>query len=99
MDLILVDVPKDLLVPSILEPINSILVWNIYEKSYLDPVFEFAEECLQDDSAIIVIHPHVIAIKEIVMGYCDAYRFKTQKEWLCMNRLHLCSPTNTTLMI
>jgi hypothetical protein len=77
VDLILVDIPEGLLVPSVLEPANSIPAWNIYDNSYLDPIFEFAKECLQDDGAIIVIHPHVIAVKEIIMRYCDAYRFKT----------------------
>jgi uncharacterized protein (DUF58 family) len=41
-----IDIPEGLPVPLNLEPANSILLWNIYEITYLDPVFEFVEKYL-----------------------------------------------------
>jgi hypothetical protein len=59
----------------------------------------FAEDYLQDDGAIIVIHPFQVDVKSTILEYCIEYDFETYKEWLCMNRLHIYSPLNRTLTI
>jgi hypothetical protein len=59
----------------------------------------FVEDCLHDDGAIIVIHLFQVDAKSTILGYCVEYGFETHKEWLCMNRLHLCSPLNRTLTV
>jgi hypothetical protein len=56
-DLIIVDVPEDLLVPIVSEPTDVVPPWNQSADSLLKAVFVFAEDYLQDDSAMIVIHP------------------------------------------
>jgi hypothetical protein len=58
-----------------------------------------AEDYLQDDDAIIIIHPFQVDAKSTILGYCVEYGFETHKVWLCMNRLHLCSPLNRTLTV
>jgi hypothetical protein len=67
--------------------------------SLLEAVFVLAEEYLQDDSAMIVIHPFEVDAKSTILGYYVEYDFETRKEWLYMNRLHLCSPLNRTLTV
>jgi hypothetical protein len=68
-------------------------------ESLLEAVFVFVEDYLQDGSAIIVIHPYQVDAKSTNLGYCVEYSFKTRKEWLCINRFHLCSTLNRTLTI
>jgi hypothetical protein len=99
LDLIIVDVPEDLLVPTVSDLVDVVPPWNQSTDSLLKVVFVFAKDYLQDDSAIIVIHPFQVDAKSTILGYCVEYGFETRKEWLCMNRLHLCSPLNRTLIV
>jgi hypothetical protein len=57
LDLIIVDVPEDLLVPTVSDPAHVVPPWNQSAESLLEAVFVFAKDYLQDDSAIIVIYP------------------------------------------
>ena len=50
------DLPKDLLVPTISNPSNSILVWNKLPTNFLESLFEFASEHLQDNGAMILLY-------------------------------------------
>jgi hypothetical protein len=69
------------------------------KKSFLAVVFVFAKDYLQDDGAIIVIYSYQVVAKSTILGYCVEYNFETCKEWLCMNRLHLCSLLNKILTV
>jgi hypothetical protein len=99
MDLIIVDVPEGLLIPIVSDPADVVPLWNQSAESLLEAVLVFAEDYFQDDGAIIVIHPFQVDAKSTFLGYCVEYSFETRKEWLCMNRLHLCSPLNKTLIV
>jgi hypothetical protein len=99
LDLIIVDVPKDLPVPTVLDPADVISPKNQSADSLLEAIFVCAEDYLQDDDAIIIIHPFQVDAKSTILGYCVEYGFETHKVWLCMNRLHLCSPLNRTLTV
>jgi hypothetical protein len=99
LDLIIFDVPEGLLVPTISSPIDVIPPWNQSAESFLKAVFVFVEDHLQDDGATIFIHPYQVDAKSTILGYCVEYDFETHKEWLCMNRLQLCSPLNKTLNV
>jgi predicted protein tyrosine phosphatase len=97
MDLIIVDVHEGLPISILSDPVDVVSTWNQSAESILEAVFVFAEDYLQDDGAIIVIHPYQVASKSTILGYCVEYSFETHKEWLCMNHLHLCSLLNSTL--
>ena len=58
LDLIIVDVPEDLPVPTISELADAVPPWNQSADSLLKAAFIFVEDYLQDDSAMIVIHPY-----------------------------------------
>jgi hypothetical protein len=99
LELIIVDVPEDLPVPTVSDPADVVPPWNQRADSLLEAVFVFAEDYLQDDGAMIVIHLFQVDAKSTILGYCVEYGFETHKEWLCMNRFHLCSPLNRTLIV
>ncbi len=94
LDLILADIPEGLPVPGISDPPSSIPAWNQESKEWLQPLFDFADEHLQDDGAIILFHPFRVSTKSNILGYCKSYGFTIRKEWWGMNRLHLTSPIN-----
>jgi hypothetical protein len=57
LDLIIVDVPEDLPVPTVSKPTDAVPPWNQSANSILEAAFVFAENYLQDDGAMIVIDP------------------------------------------
>lgn len=94
VDLILVDMPEGLHVPSVSDPPNEIPSWNAVDDEWLDPIFDFADNHLVDDGALIIIHPYRQSTKANILGYSNAFGFSLFKDWTCMNRLHLASPVN-----
>ena len=94
VDLILVDMPEGLPVPGISDPATTVPEWNQCSKEWLEPVFDFADQHLQDDGAMIIIYPFRLTTKSNILGYCKSYGFEIRKEWWGMNRLHLASPMN-----
>jgi hypothetical protein len=96
VDLILVDQPEGLPVPGISNPISSVPLWNQDSKEWLEPIFDFADQHLQDDGAFIILHPFRLSTKSNILGYCKSYGFEIRKEWWGMNRLHLTSAVHPT---
>jgi hypothetical protein len=80
LDLIIVDLPKDLHVLTVSEPADVVPPWNQSADSLLEAVFVFAEDYLQDDGAMIVFHPFQVDAKSTILGYCVEYGFETRKE-------------------
>jgi hypothetical protein len=99
LNLIIVDLPKGVPVPIVSSPTNVVPPWNHCSESFLEVVFVFAEEYLQDDGGVIVIHPFQVDAKSTILGYSVEYGFEIRKKWLYMNRLHLCSPLNRVLTV
>jgi hypothetical protein len=56
MDLIIANLPENLPVPTISNPSTSIPLWNTLSKNFLESLFDFANEHLQDNGAMILIH-------------------------------------------
>jgi hypothetical protein len=96
VDLIIVDQPKGLPVPGISNLISSVPLWNQDSKEWLEPIFDFADQHLQDDGAFIILHPFRLSTKSNILGYCKSYGFEIRKEWWGMNRLHLTSAVHPT---
>jgi hypothetical protein len=56
MDFIIANLPENLPVPTISNSSTSISLWNVLSKNFLQPLFDFANEHLQDNGAMILIH-------------------------------------------
>ena len=99
VDLIIADIPEGLPVPGVSDPPTSIPSWNIDTDNCLQPIFDFADNHLHDDGAVILFHPFRASTKGEIFGYCDAFEFEVRKEWWGTNKLHLTSPINPTLTV
>jgi hypothetical protein len=99
LDLILADIPEGLPVPGISNPPTSIPTWNQEADEWLQPIFDFADNHLHDDGAIILFHPFRMTTKAMILGYCECFGFHVRKEWWGMNRLHLTSPINQNVTV
>ena len=99
VDLMLVDYPENLRVPTVSDPSEEVPRWNKFEPADFDAIFDFADNHIHDDGAMVVIHPYDVAAKSSVLGYAKSYGFVERKSWVCMNRLHLCYPSNPQLTV
>ena len=79
LDLILADIPEGLHVLGISNPLSSIPAWNQESKEWLQPLFDFVNEHLYDDQAIILFHPFRMSPKSNILGYCNSYGFAIRK--------------------
>jgi hypothetical protein len=69
LDLIIVDLPEGLPVPTVSSPADVVPPWNHCFESFLEAVFVFAEEYLYDDGGVIVNHPFQVDAKSTILGY------------------------------
>jgi predicted protein tyrosine phosphatase len=99
VDLMLVDYPENLRVPTVSDPSHDIPRWNKLDPATLDAIFDFADHHIHDGGAMVVIHPYDVVVKSSVLGYAKSYGFMERKNWVCMNRLHLCHPSKKDLTV
>lgn len=99
VDLILVYVPEGLPVLAISNPPGFVPPCYAKNTEFMDPVVAFASNFLQDDGAVIVIHPYFKEMRENILGYSVAFHFEVDKEWLGMNRLHLGSRVVSSMTV
>jgi len=91
VDLLIVDIPKGLPVPTVSIPPSSIPQWNAFSKKGLQDVFNFGENYLHDDGTLLILYPFTRHILSYILGFCEDFGFKLQKKWVSVNRLHLMS--------
>lgn len=97
VDMIVVDVPEGLHVPTISAPPAPIPKWNEFTADWLVPVFDFAQEYLHDKAGLLIMYPALSRPhRSQLLGCCESYGFRIILTWLGMNHLHLTSPTDPT---
>jgi len=99
VDLIIADMPKGLPILDLSISSTIISKWNEYFDTWLESIFEFVDGHLQDDRALIIVHPYKAQAKSDIYTYVDPYGFRLQKEWWGMNHLYLTSPSNLSSTI
>ena len=68
IDLMVVDVPEGLHVPTISAPPAPILRWNEFGDTWLVPVFDFASAYLHDRGALLVMYPSSSSHRSQLLG-------------------------------
>lgn len=93
VDLIIVDVPEGLHVPTVSAPPAPIPKWNQFSDDWLVPIFDFAQGYLHDNGALLVMYPSPSKPhRSHLLGCYKEYGFNILLDWWGMNHLHLTSP-------
>jgi hypothetical protein len=92
VDLIIVDIPKDLPIPIVSSPATSVLVWNSADENFLPLVFDFGSSLVHDNGVLLLFHKDDLKLRANIRGYTKAYHFSIFKEWTGINRLPITSP-------
>ena len=96
IDLMIVDIPKDLLVSMVSSPPTSILEWNLDDKNFLAMVFNFGSSFVHDNGVLLFFHMDDLKLRIDIRGSTKAYHFKILKEWTGINRLPLTNARNAS---
>ena len=91
LDLIILDIPDGLPVPSVSRPPFIVPSWNILQPGFLDHAFDFASAHVQDRGAVLLFFPDDLELKAKLRGYMTAYNFVLFREWMGINRLRMTS--------
>jgi hypothetical protein len=91
-DLVIADIPENLFVPNVSDPFYSVPSWNALDSDFLGELFDFADEILHDDGALLLFHPDDNGdFRESIEDHFAAFGFTIFKEWLGVNRLRISS--------
>jgi hypothetical protein len=80
IDLMIVDIPKDLPVPIVFSPPTSVLVWNSVDENFLPLVFAFGSSLVHDTGMLLLFHKDNLKLRADIRGYAKAYHFSILKE-------------------
>ena len=91
-DLVIADLPENLPLPNVSVPSYNVPSWNSLDSEFRGELFDFADEILHDDGALILFHPDDNGeFRESIEAHFPAFGFTIFKEWLGVNRLRLSS--------
>jgi hypothetical protein len=86
--------PDGLLVPNILTPQSKVPDWNVVNDNWANPVFEFAQDVLQDDRAILLFYPDNPKLRASKDQAAEDFGFNCLYDWWEVNELLLTSYNN-----
>ena len=99
-DLVIADLPDGLPVPNVSVPSSAVPTWNLKSESYLQELFDFADEILHDNGALLLFYPFDNGeYLDDIETFFEAFGFAICKEWMGVNYLPMSSakvPRTTT---
>jgi hypothetical protein len=100
LDLVMVDIPKNLAVSNISSLSTDVLPWNVYKFGFLDTFFNISNTHLYGDGPNILFYVDNAIIKTISKDwFMTAYNFRLYKEWMGVNQLWMTSTCDIGKMI
>ena len=82
VDLIIVDVPEGLPVPGVSIPPKEIPSWNAKDPLFIEGATDLADNLLQDDGALILIHPIDSEIQVLIEENLKRTEMEIRKTWI-----------------
>lgn len=96
LDLIIVDIPENLPVPGISTGNSTIPQWNVRPEKFVDTVFEFADNFIHDNAALLLFHANDRELQLEIEDCATTYDFKVLMDWWALNELPLALPRDPT---
>ena len=96
VDLMIMDIPEGLPVPTVASPTSFVLEWNKLPDQFVETVFEIASGLVHDNGVLLLFHPDDLQMRADIRGCLKAYHFSLFKEFIGVNRLPLTSARNAS---
>ena len=96
VDLMIMDIPEGLPVPTVASPTSSVPEWNKLPDRFVKTIFEIASGLVHDNKVLLLIHLDDLQMRADIRGCLKAYHFSLFKEFVGVNRLPLTSARNAS---
>ena len=96
IDLMIIDIPEGLPVPTMASPTSSIPKWNKLPDRFVETVFEIASGLVHDNGVLPLFHPNDLQMRADIRGCLKACHFSLFKEFIGVNCLLLTSAKNAS---
>jgi hypothetical protein len=75
-NLVITDIPENLPVPNVSDSSYSVPSWNALDRDFLSELFDFSDEILHDDGALLFFHPDDNGdVRESIKDHFTAFGF------------------------
>lgn len=85
VDLILVNVPLNLLILHIFKPLSLILPWNKRVDKFIKSIVVFIDKFLFDRKVVIIMHVDDPRVLKEICSFLNNYQLKVCMKWTIMN--------------
>ncbi len=92
MNLISVEVPRNLHVLHVLDPISNIPMWNVRMDNYIVSIFGFVDKYLARDGFVLLFYDVDFHVMRDIKSYLEDYNFKTHSKFAIVNGMHYTNP-------
>ena len=99
LDLIIADITENLPDPWISVPNSAIPPWNVRPEKYIDTIFEFADNYIHDNAALLLFHANDRDLQLEIEDCAMTYDFKLLIDWWALNELPLALPRDPSATV
>jgi len=85
--LVVVEVPSNLPIPFVLEPMSSIPLWNKKVENYVYFVFRFANKYLYSSNVMVYFHDNDLLIFKEIKSFLENSGYEIHSRWAVINTL------------
>ena len=96
VDLMIMDIPKGLPIPSMASPTSFVPEWNKLPDRFVETIFEIASGLVHDNGVLLLFHSDDLQMRADIQDCLKAYHFSLFKEFMGVNRLPLTSARNAS---
>lgn len=91
VDLMIVEIPKDLHILHLSIPAIVVPNWNKLRPGFLSTIFDFVSSHVHNIRAILFFHAKNLKIKTKLKGFMKAYNFSIFRKWMGINQRQMTS--------
>lgn len=88
MELIIVEIPRNLLISHLVDPISNIPKWKARVDNYVASIFEFVDKYLARDGCILFFYDDNFHVWRDIKSYIENYNFKIHSKFVVVNKMH-----------
>ncbi len=85
VDLVIIDVPSNLLVLHIFKPLSFILPWNRQVDNFIESTMCFVDGFMSDRGVVTTMHVDDSQVLKEIDSFMESYQLKVRMKWVVIN--------------
>jgi hypothetical protein len=99
VQLVFVDIPRNLSIPLVSKNPNDIHAWNRKVDEYIVGLFDFAQMFLASNGVVFLFHPDGLRVLKEVKSYLESYGFQIWMKWVMVRSLPFMSSKDPSFKV